>query len=272
MDLSAYLPKDLSQEILLEWAISIGTAILIFIIGRIVARIIVNVVRHGLTRAKMDDLLVNFITAILGWVLLLFVIIASLEQLGVNTTSLVALLGAAGIAVGLALKDSLQNFASGVMLIVFRPFKTGDFVDVAGTSGVVENINIFTTQMRSLDNKQIIIPNGMIYSDVITNFSAKPTRRIDLVIGISYDADIKQAKDILQRIIEDDERVLKDPAPTVSVMELADSSVNFAVRPWVNAADFWNTKCDITERVKYAFDEAGIGIPYPQMDVHLDKA
>ena len=265
------IPKDFSQELLLEWAISIGMAILVFFIGRIIAGIIVKIAKHAMDRSGMDALLVNFVSSILRWVLMLFVIIAALEQLGVDTTSLVALLGAAGIAVGLALKDSLQNFASGVMLIVFRPFKNGDFVDAGGVMGVVEHIGIFTTLMKTPDNKEVIVPNGQVYGGTITNFSARSTRRVDMVFGIAYDADIRQAKNILTDIINSDERVLKDPAPVIAVSELGDSSVNFVVRPWVNSADYWAVLWDTNEKVKYAFDEAGVGIPFPQMDVHLHK-
>ncbi|MGC1509112.1 mechanosensitive ion channel [Ketobacter sp. MCCC 1A13808] len=265
------IPKDFSQELLLEWAISIGMAILVFIIGRIVANIVVKIARHAMAKGGMDSLLINFVGSILKWVLMLFVIIASLEQLGVDTTSLVALLGAAGIAVGLALKDSLQNFASGVMLIVFRPFKEGDFIEAGGVMGVVEHIGIFTTNMKTPDNKEVIVPNGQVYSGAITNFSAKATRRVDMVFGIAYDADIRQAKNILVEIMQQDERVLPEPAPVVAVSELADSSVNFVVRPWVKAADFWGVMWDTTEKVKYAFDEAGIGIPFPQMELHMNK-
>lgn len=266
------IPKEASQELIMEWAISIGLAVLVFIVGKFIVGIIVKVARHALEKGGMDALLVNFITSIMRWVLMLFIIIAALEQLGVDTTSLVALLGAAGIAVGLALKDSLQNFASGVMLILFRPFKNGDFVEAGGVAGVVEHIGIFTTVMRTGDNKEVIIPNGQVYGGTITNFSARDTRRVDMVFGISYDADIRQAKAIMDKIITEDERVLKDPAHVIAVSELADSSVNFVVRPWVNSADYWAVLWDTTEKVKYAFDEAGIGIPYPQMDVHIEKS
>ena len=265
------IPKEATQELVMDWGISIGLAIIVFVVGRIVANIIVKIVKHGLERSGMDTLLVNFVTNILRWVLVLFVIIAALEQLGVDTTSLVALLGAAGIAVGLALKDSLQNFASGVMLIIFRPFKTGDFVEAGGVAGVVEKIGIFTTLMKTGDNKEVIVPNGAVYSGTITNYSARPTRRVDMVFGIGYDADIREAKNILQKIVGEDERVLPDPAPVIAVSELADSSVNFVVRPWVKASDYWAVLWDTNEKVKYAFDEAGISIPFPQMDVHLDK-
>ncbi len=256
----------------IPWSINIFFAIAIFIIGRWVVKIIANLVKKALTKAKMDVILVNFVTSIINTLLLLFIIIAALNQLGVNTTSLIALLGAAGLAIGLALQGSLQNFASGVMLIVFRPFKDGDFVEVAGTSGVVEKISIFTTVMRTGDNREIIIPNGKIYSDTITNYSARATRRIDMVFGIGYGDDIRKTKEVLNAMIESDDRILKDPAPLVAVGELADNSVNFLVRPWVNSADYWSVKLDLTEKVKLAFDENGISIPYPQMDVHLDKA
>ena len=203
--------------------------------------------------------------------MLLVVIIASLNQLGVDTTSLIALIGAAGLAVGLALQGTLQNFAAGVMLIIFRPFKTGDFVEAGGCAGIVENVSIFNTVMRTGDNKEVTIPNGAIYGGTITNYSAKPTRRVDLVFGIGYDDDIKKAKAILEQLMNDDERILSDPAPLVAVGELADSSVNFNVRPWVNSADYWGVYFDLTENVKLAFDAAGISIPYPQMDVHSQK-
>lgn len=265
------LPKDFSQELLLEWAISIGTAILVFFIGRIIANVIGKIARHAMEKSGMDALLVNFVSSILRWVLMLFVIIAALEQLGVDTTSLVALLGAAGIAVGLALKDSLQNFASGVMLIVFRPFKNGDFVDAGGVMGVVEHIGIFTTTMKTGDNKEVIVPNGHVYGGTITNFSARDTRRVDMTFGIAYDADIRKAKEILQNILKSDERVMEDPAPVIAVGELGDSSVNFVVRPWVKSGDYWAVLWDTNEKVKYAFDEAGISIPFPQMELHVNK-
>jgi small conductance mechanosensitive channel len=207
----------------------------------------------------------------LRWVLLLFVVIAALSQLGIDTTSLVALLGAAGLAIGLSLQSSLANFAAGVMLIVFRPFTKGDFVEVAGTSGSVDNISIFTTTLTTPDNKEVIVPNGSVIGNNIVNYSARPTRRVDMVFGIGYGDDIKKAKELLEQIVAADTRVLAEPAPVVALGELADSSVNFLVRPWVNAEDYWSVLWDTTETVKLKFDEAGISIPYPQMDVHLDK-
>ena len=193
----------------------------------------------------------------------------SLSQLGVQTTSLIAILGAAGLAVGLALQGSLANFAAGVLLLVFKPFKVGDFVEAGGVLGVVEELRVFNSVLRTPDNREITVPNGKIYNDVITNFSARDTRRIDLVVGISYDADIRKAKEIVESILNNDERVLKDPAPTWGVMDLADSSVNLYIRPWVASADYWNARCDLLEVIKTSFDANGIGIPFPQMDVHL---
>ena len=224
-----------------------------------------------MSKSKYDDMLVDFLEAILSAILMLFVIVASLDQLGVDTTSLVAILGAAGLAIGLSLQDSLKNFAAGVMLLVFKPFKAGDFVEAAGTAGSIKKIGIFTTTMNTPDNKEIIVPNGNIYSGNITNYSAKDTRRVDMVVGIGYDADLLKAKQVLQEMIAADDRILAEPAPTVAVSELADSSVNFVVRPWVNAADFWAVKFDFTEQVKLRFDKEGISIPFPQMDVHLHK-
>jgi len=252
----------------IPWGINIAMAIAIFIVGKIVVNILIKVFCKIMNKSKMDEMLVNFIAAIVRSILILFVIIAALDQLGVDTTSLIALLGAAGLAVGLALQNSLSNFAAGVMLIVFRPFKAGDFVEVAGTSGVVETISIFSSTLRTGDNKEVIIPNGSIYGGTITNYSARDTRRVDMVFGIGYDDDIKKAKNLLQSIVDADERILKDPAPVIAVSELADSSVNFVVRPWAKTSDYWGVMWDITENVKLEFDKNGISIPYPQMDVH----
>ena len=263
--------EKLVSDFAIPWGINILLALATFIIGRWVARILLKVVRKLLNKSKMDEILVNFISSILHAILLLFVVIAAMDQLGVDTTSMIALLGAAGLAVGLALQNSLQNFAAGVMLIIFRPFKQGDFVEAGGTAGVVESISIFNTIMCTGDNREVIVPNGAIYNGTITNFSARETRRIDMVFGIGYDDDIRKAKEILNDILAADERILKDPAPLVAVGELGDSSVNFNVRPWVNSGDYWAVRFDLTERVKLAFDDNGISIPYPQMDVHLNK-
>lgn len=222
-------------------------------------------------RRNVDALLASFTSNIVYVALVAFVVIAALSKLGIQTTSFVAVIGAAGLAIGLALQGSLANFASGVMIIAFRPFKVGDFIEAAGVAGVVEGIQIFSTQMRTGDNKAMIIPNSNITGGNITNYSAKDTRRVDMVFGIGYDDDIKKAKELLMELIESDERILKDPEPVVAVSELADSSVNFVVRPWVNSADYWGVMFDFTEAVKLRFDAEGISIPYPQQDVHLHK-
>ncbi|WP_315980379.1 mechanosensitive ion channel domain-containing protein [Aliamphritea spongicola] len=255
----------------MPWIINIALAAAIFIVGRMVVKALGSLLEKVLRKSRMDDILINFVTSIANILMLLVVVVASLDQLGVDTTSMIALVGAAGLAVGLALQGSLQNFAAGVMLIVFRPFKEGDFVEVAGVSGIVEQITIFNTVMRTADNKEVIVPNGNIYSGVITNYSARDTRRVDMVFGIGYDDDLKKAKAVLEDIINSDSRVLKDPAPVIAVSELADSSVNFVVRPWVNSADYWNVLFETTEAVKLRFDAEGISIPYPQMDVHQYK-
>jgi small conductance mechanosensitive channel len=262
---------EMMTTYVIPWSIKIALALLIFIVGRIVVGIIVSAVNRLMRSRQMDEMLVKFLSSILRWVLILFVIIAALSQLGIDTTSLIALLGAAGLAIGLALQGSLQNFAAGVLLIVFRPFNKGDFVTVGGDSGVVEAVSIFTTTLTTPDNKVVIVPNGAVLGSSITNFSARPTRRVDMVFGISYDDDVRKAKALLEEIIAADERVLADPPPVITLGELADSSVNFLVRPWVNSTDYWAVLWDTTEQVKLRFDEAGISIPYPQMDVHMNK-
>jgi small conductance mechanosensitive channel len=259
------------DEFILPFAINIGMAIVIYIVGKIVVNILVNVFAKVMAKSKYDDMLIDFLKAIVRSILMLFVIIAALGQLGIDTTSFAAILAAAGLAIGLSLQGSLSNFASGVMLLVFRPFKAGDYVDAGGASGTVKSISIFTTLIVTPDNKEIIVPNGAIYGGNITNFSARDTRRVDLVFGIGYDDDLKKAKSILEEMVKADERILQDPAPTVAVAELGDSSVNFVVRPWAASSDYWGVKFDLTEAVKLRFDAEGISIPYPQMDVHVHK-
>jgi len=264
--------KIIIDSYIIPWGLNITLALVIFIIGKLVINLLSGLLVRILKRSKLDNILIDFISSIIKTILLLFVIIAAMDQLGINTTSLVALLGAAGLAIGLALQSSLQNFASGVMLIIFRPFTSGDFIEAAGISGTVEKINIFSTTMKTGDNREIIVPNGAIYGGVITNYSARETRRIDMVIGISYDSNIKSARDILQGIIDADDRILTDPVPLIAVAELADSSVNFAVRPWVKSGDYWAVKFDLNEKIKITFDEKGISLPYPQMDVHVNQS
>ncbi len=259
------------ETYILPWGMDIALACLIFIVGRKVGQLVIRLLEGALRKARIEAMLVNFIGSISHALILLVVVVAALAQLGVDTTSLIALVGAAGLAVGLALQDSLKNFAAGVLLIIFRPFKEGDFVEAAGVSGLVEHISIFSSVLRTPDNREIIVPNGAIYSNVITNYSARETRRIDLVFGIGYESDLRLAKAELLALIEADERILKDPAPVVAVDSLADNSVNFVVRPWVKSADYWEVRWSLTEQVKLRFDEVGIAIPYPQMDVHLHR-
>lgn len=247
-------------------------AILIVVVGRVVVKGLVKLTRKLMVRANMDPILINFASSIANAVLFLLVLIAALDQLGVDTTSMIALLGAAGLAVGLALKDSLQNFAAGVMMILFRPFKVGDFIEAGGVTGVVEQVSVFSTIMKTGDNREIIIPNGQIYSDAITNFSARDTRRVDMVFGIGYDDDLLKAKQLITDVVMGHQKVLADPAPVIRVAELADSSVNFDVRPWVNADDYWTVRSELIEQIKLSFDANGISIPFPQMDLHLKQA
>jgi small conductance mechanosensitive channel len=261
----------LTTDYIMPWAVNFIMALVIFLIGRMVVSLVASLCRKLMLHAGMDEMLVGFVSSILRWILLLFVIIAALGQLGIDTTSLVALLGAAGLAIGLSLQSSLQNFASGVMLIVFRPFMKGDFIEAAGTTGVVETIGIFTSTLCTPDNKEIVVPNGAIYSGNITNYSARDTRRVDMVFGIGYGDDIHRAKQVLTEILAADERVLAEPEPVVALGELGDSSVNFLVRPWVSSADYWAVKWETNEKVKLAFDANDISIPFPQMDIHLDQ-
>ncbi|WP_455366656.1 mechanosensitive ion channel family protein [Kaarinaea lacus] len=213
--------------------------------------------------------MINFLGNVFYVALLVVVIIAALDRLGINTTSVLAVFATAGLAIGLALKDSLSNFAAGVMLIIFKPFKVGNFVEAGGSAGTVEEIRIFSTVMRSPDNREITIPNGQIYSGTIVNVTARDTRRIDLVFGIGYSDDLNKARDLIWNVINSDERILKDPEPSVVLVELADSSVNIAVRPWVKTSEWWAVRCDLLEKVKQAFDSNNISIPFPQRDVHL---
>ena len=267
MDLSNILPR--LQELLAFYGLNIVAAILIFVVGRWIARALRNVIKRMMTKGNVDEILVSFVGNLTYIALLAFVIIAALNQLGIQTTSFIAIIGAAGLAIGLALQGSLANFAAGVLMIIFRPFQVGDYIEGAGVAGAVEKVQIFTTQLKTPDNKTIIIPNAKIMGDNITNYSAKDTRRVDMVIGVGYGDDLKKVREILEDILAKDRRILKDPAPTIGVLELGDNSVNFAVRPWVKRDDYWGAYFDVTETVKRRFDEEGISIPYPQRDVHL---
>lgn len=254
---------------LIPWGVRLLIAALVFVLGRWLAKVIVKLMHRVMARANIDPTLSKFLGSIVYALLLISVAIAALDELGVNTTSLLALLGAAGLAVGLAVKDSLANFAAGVMLIMFRPFKIGDYIEAGGTAGTVEHIKVFSTILLTPDNREITVPNGAIFGGKIVNVSARPTRRVDLVFGIGYSDDIEKARALITKVMSEDTRILNDPAPAVSLAELADSSVNLNVRPWVNNADYWAVRSDLLEKIKLIFDQNGISIPFPQRDVHL---
>lgn len=256
-------------EYLAIHGLSVLYALVIFVVGRWVAGLVSRGIRSVMTRHKIDPALISFAASLAYFALLAFVVVATLEQLGVKATSFVAIIGAAGLAVGLALQGSLSNFAAGVLIILFRPFKIGDYIEAASTAGVVKEITILTTVLATPDNKKIIVPNSAVMAGTITNFSANDTRRLDLVFGVSYSSDLARVKQVLEEIIAAEPRCLKDPEPTVGVLALADSSINFAVRPWVKTSDYWPTYFDLQMRVKNRFDEEGISIPFPQRDVHL---
>ena len=258
-------------DLAVTYGMRVLVALLIFIIGRWLSKMIAKAVEALMTKRGVDRAAIGFVGGLTSAGIMAFTLIAVLAHLGVRTASLVAVLGAAGLAVGLALQGSLSNFAAGVLLVVFRPIKAGDYVEAAGAAGVVEEVSIFSTTLITPDNKKIIAPNAAVINSVIVNYSAKDTRRVDLVIGVSYDADLKQTREVLTKVVTASDYVLTTPAPTIEVSELADSSVNFVVRPWVNSADYWNAYFQLMANIKVALDEAGIGIPYPQMDLHVQN-
>jgi len=262
-----YLP--VLQENALAYGVNFLKALIIFYLGRMVVSWISKLVGRGVERSGTDSMLGKFVQNIAYALMLTFVIIAAISQLGVQTASLVAILGAAGLAVGLALQGSLANFAAGVMAIIFRPYNVGDVVQIADHTGQVEELDIFTTSLRLPDKTKIIIPNGQALDGPIINYTEAGDRRMDLAVGISYDADIRQAREVILNAIKQSDYVLESPAPSVGVTELADNSVNLTVRPWAKASDHPAATLDLLERIKVALDEAEIGIPYPQRDVHL---
>jgi small conductance mechanosensitive channel len=269
MDVAPEKLVESLTQIASVWGLRVIGAIAVLVIGRWISAGLRRAAIRGLQRANIDATLVPFLSGMVYYAAIAVVLIAVLGLFGIETTSLVAVLGAAGLAVGLALQGTLSNFSSGVMLLVFRPFKKGDFVDVAGTKGTADEIGIFTTVLNTPDNVRIIIPNSSIYGATITNFSAYETRRNDLVIGVSYDDDLAAAESVIRGVVEGDERVLADPPLQVAVSELGDSSVNFVVRPWCRADDYWQLRFDLTRRLKEELERAGCSIPFPQRDVHL---
>ena len=267
MDMNTIIPK--LQELAVFYGIKIIIAVVIFIVGRWIAKALKNVIQKMMAKRNVETTIASFLCNMSYVVLMTIVIIAALNQFGIQTASLIAIVGAAGLAIGLALQGSLANFAAGFLMLVFRPFKTGDYIEGAGTQGTVEEIHIFTTQLKTPDNKTVIIPNAKLMGDNIINYSAKDKRRVDLVIGVSYSDNLQKVRQVLEDVLSKDNRVLKDPAPTIAVMELADNSVNFAVRPWAKTDDYWTVYFDLTEDIKKRFDSESISIPFPQRDVHL---
>ena len=267
MDMDAILQRI--YEYLATYWLQVVGAIVILVVGRWLAKLISKLIAKAMTKAKVDKTLANFAQNISYIALLVFVVIAALDKLGVRTTSFAVIVGAAGLAIGFALQGSLANFAAGIMLIIFKPFKGGDFVELAGQKGTVKEIQIFNTILNSPDNVRIIIPNGQVTGSNIVNYTVNGTRRVDLVVGVSYDDDLKKARQVIEQVLAGDDRILSDPPVTVAVSELADSSVNFVVRPWVKTADYWDVYFNITEGIKLALDKNGITIPYPQRDIHM---
>jgi small conductance mechanosensitive channel len=264
---------DVIQQFLatkgIDFALDLLAAILIFIIGRWLSGLISRIIAQVMTKAKIERLLVTFVQHMTYFALLAFVIIAALDRIGIKLTALIAMIGAAALAVAFALQGSLSNFAAGILMVIFKPFKVGDFVAIAGVQGTVQEIQVLTTVINSLDNVRIIIPNAQVTAGTIQNFTANDTRRIDLVIGVSYDDDLKKAKQVIENVLNADARILKNPVPMVAVSELGDSSVNLVVRPWVKPADYWDVYFDITEKLKLAIESNGLTIPFPQRDVHI---
>jgi len=260
-----------NSDLVLSYALHLVSAIVIIMIGFAVANFISKVLHGILIKRKLDSTVADFITHMVRYIVLGIVFIAALSTIGVQTTSFIALIGAAGLAIGLALQGSLSNFASGILIIILRPFKAGDYIEAGGTAGTVESVAIFATTLISIDNKSIVVPNASILNGSITNYSAKDTRRIDLVIGVSYGADLSKTKAVLEDVLKRNKGVLTFPEYQIGVAELADSSVNLVVRPWVKTTEYWPVRFELMEEIKNSLDEAGIEIPFPQMDVHTDK-
>lgn len=259
------------MPLLLDSGVNLLVGLVVFFVGKFIASKVAQWCEKRLLKASVDQAVAGFASSILYALMFAGIALMALGQIGVETTSFIAILGAAGLAVGLALQGSLSNFASGVLIILLRPFRSGDFIDAGGQMGTVNRIELFHTYLKTPDNRVIIVPNSSVMDGSIVNFSRESTRRLDLVIGISYDADIRLAKKLMEDIVNADERILKDPKCLIAVSELADSSVNFFLRPWVASGDYWTVRADLLEKIKYTFDEQGVGIPYPQMDVHVHK-
>ena len=261
--------QDKGIDLGVDLGIKVATALAIFLVGKFVVRLVVSAIAKVMQKQAVDKTLETFICNLVRTVLMIVVVIAAIGAIGIQTTSFIAIFGAAGLAVGLALQGSLSNFASGVLIVLFRPYRVGDWIEAAGISGSVEQVQILTTILKTGDNKQIIVPNSQIMDSIITNYSANDTRRVDMVVGVSYGDDIDKVRKTLEEVIAADDRILPEPVPKIAVSALADSSVNFVVRPWVKTADYWSVMFDLTEAIKKRFDKEGISIPFPQRDVHL---
>lgn len=267
MDINDLIQKG--QALMTEFGVAIITAIIILVIGRWVAKGLSSLTHRAMEKAKVDPMLTRFVTNLVYFALLAFVVVAAISRLGVQTTSFIAVLGAAGLAVGLALQGSLSNMAAGVLIIIFRPYKIDDFIEGGGASGTVHDVQIFTTVLRSPDNQYIIVPNAVMMSGTITNYSTLPSRRLNIIARVAYGADMKHVRQVVTDILEADERVAKDPAPLIAVTEITESSVNVLVRCWPESANYWPLRFDLTERIKERFDAEGIDTPFPQQDVHV---
>jgi small conductance mechanosensitive channel len=268
MDITA---SSIFADYLIPGIIRTALALAIFFVGRMIVKWICKILTGQMKKQGLEDMLVKLAGNTAYIALLGLVILAALEQIGIDTTSALAIFGAAGLAIGLAIKDSLSNFSAGVMIAFFQPFKLSHYIEAAGTAGTVQEVGMFNTTLLTPDNKRVVVPNRLVYNDTIVNYSAEATRRVDMVFGIGYDDDMNKAKALIEKIIAEDDRILKEPAPVIAVFELADSSVNFVVRPWCKGDDYWDVQFSTVEQVKRTFDENGISIPYPQQDVHMHQ-
>lgn len=264
--------NGIDSQTVVAFGKNIVIALLIFYVGRIAVGLVVRALRKLMQRQEVDKTLETFVCNLVRMALLIVVIIAAISALGIETTSFIAIFGAAGLAIGLALQGSLSNFAAGVLIVLFRPYKVGDYIEGAGISGSVEQVQILTTVLKTPDNKEVIVPNSQIMNSIITNYSANDTRRVDMVVGVSYKDDLDKVRKTLEELVAADDRILEEPACLIAVSALADSSVNFVVRPWARTDDFWGVKFDLTEAIKRRFDQESISFPFPQQDVHLYKA
>ena len=270
--------KELPQEIM-NYAIEITsnfglkllTALIVVIVGRQLVKILLKVIKVALEKANTEETVRIFIANLLNTIFTVIIFVAAINQLGVETTSIIALLGAAGLAIGLALQGSLANFAAGILIVIFRPYKVGDYIEAGTNVGTVKDIQIFSPVLRTPDNKAIVVPNGSIMDGSITNYSEQPTRRIDIIASCSYEDDLDKVKQVLKTILDSEERILTEPKPQIAVSELAESSVNFIVRPWVNSSDYLPVMYSLLEQIKKTFDQEGISIPYPQSDIHIHE-